>query len=30
MPVGFALMTLEFLRFLIGRDNMFTGASVYE
>jgi TRAP-type C4-dicarboxylate transport system permease small subunit len=30
MPVGFALMTLEFVRFLIGRDNMFTGASVYE
>jgi TRAP-type C4-dicarboxylate transport system permease small subunit len=30
MPVGFALMTVEFFRFLIGRDSMFTGASVYE
>jgi TRAP-type C4-dicarboxylate transport system permease small subunit len=30
MPVGFVLMTIEFLRFLVGRDSMFTGASVYE
>lgn len=30
MPLGFGLMAIEFFRFLIGRDDMFTGASVYE
>jgi TRAP-type C4-dicarboxylate transport system permease small subunit len=30
MPLGFALMTVEFARFLLGHDDMFQGAAIYE